>query len=198
MSARPELLTAWSTFALFIATAALWIFTALLWWAARNEFIATHRPRLRIRNFSADNFARVVVRVLQFNIFNIGDSVAKNIRISYAYLWAKEISDVISLFDNSPRYLSVGTPIEPGGTSTQSVVDLEWEKQNGSDKKIFYQREGRFFIIGRVIYKDRLGVERNTGFLREAVISKIQEQGVSIERISGFKKVNDSDYEYED
>ncbi|MGD0905396.1 MAG: hypothetical protein ABR924_21085 [Terracidiphilus sp.] len=191
-------MTAWSTFAVFIATAALWIFTALLWWAARNEFIATHRPRLRIRNFTADNFGQVVVRVLQFNIFNIGDSVAKDIRISYAYLWTEDISDVISLFENSPRNLSVGTPIEPGDISTQSVADLEWEKQNISDKEIFYRCGRRFFIIGRAIYKDRLGVDRNTGFLREAEISKIQEQGVTIERISGFKKVNDSDYEYED
>ncbi len=167
MSVCPEWLTAWSTFALFIATAALWIFTALLWWAARNEFIATHRPKLRIRNFSAVNFGQVLVYDLQFNIFNIGDSDAKDIRISCAYLWTKNISDVISRFENSPQNLPVVTSIKPGGISTQSVTNLEWEKQNRPDKEI-YKREGRFFIIGRAIYKDRLDVERNTGFLREA------------------------------
>jgi hypothetical protein len=47
---------------------------------ARDEFLATHRPQIAVRHFKVTSGPDEKVFTIRFAAFNVGDSIAKNVR----------------------------------------------------------------------------------------------------------------------
>jgi len=174
------------TLLLVIATGVLGWSTIALWRVTRDEFIATHRPKLRVFAFQLTDWETphaVPISVL-LQAQNIGETPARVFRVQGRIFVA-------------PRNM----PLEPGMLmpfSRPYDVSLASGERDlfGIDggpaltemtSTAVYAGQTPIICVGRISYRDDNQIERHTGFARRFVIRPHR----SSERIS------DPDYEYE-
>lgn len=186
--AMPDWWVAGFTGALFLATLGLWIFTALLWSAtrravidgveniklAKDEFVATHRPKLVVRNvFSLVTDPKEATIVVNYTVANIGGGPCW---MTECRVKVELISDVgYPLFmmapgmDSPSKVPFIGI-INPGEYKELSFIspDQRWD----NDHRRSWRGETGVHFCGLIKYIDAPGsnVTRQTVFRRKYLI----------------------------
>lgn len=138
---------------------------------ARDEFNATHRPRLRVRHvdFQGD---RSVLTPLSVNVMlaNVGDEVANVISIQFVFAmkigerWFNGVVPQLSVPiqpDLDVRFVEVGSTIGiPVQVAPQNEID-------GTFVAEVLMKRRRLFFIGFIRYKDKRDLIRNTSLCWE-------------------------------
>jgi hypothetical protein len=181
-----------------LATVIMAIFTGTLWWAsaeqgrltqqsielATKEFIATHRPKLRIRLLAHKPF--VIGKPIEFifAIANVGDSSA--MKVSYIVRFkmpstGRDIPEIKGRVNGRGEFVEITA-------GAQADINVVTDFVCPPQKFIGYSG-GRFTLRGLVSYLDANGVMRITSFDR---VAKEDGQG-------GFRlhQPIDTDFEYE-
>jgi hypothetical protein len=161
-----------------VATAFIALFTLTLWWStkammkatkrsvelAREEFIATHRPKIKIhaveitrRPVNEDN--RIGASIL---CFNVGESAAKNVEVRGEIFAGPRFAIDVQrpVVKTIPEVLS-GQKLRAEINSDWRVVDVAAGRRQG-----IY-----FYCIGWIAYWDESGHRRETGFCLRAEFS---------------------------
>ena len=167
---------------------------------AREEFLATHRPAIKVRHFSiADGkpLRQFTEFAWQFCMFNVGDSAAKNIIIHYSSAWARSHMEAALDFEATQLDHHTSMVIEPGQLIKQSLPHKRALKAKPGQGHYVDDPSLKFFVVGRIKYEDALGVTRITGFLYEAFNINDGNQAVAGAGFCIFNPTQ-SDYQYMD
>ncbi|MCF8532722.1 MAG: hypothetical protein K9G48_06940 [Reyranella sp.] len=176
-------------------TGALAIFTYRLYQAtvglasdaattAKSEFLATHRPRLRVRHFKLISGPYDKVQILRFAAFNIGDSLAKNVRCRAVAEWFRPEEPLPPFIDVGMKEIAEPEDLARGHFR---VIDLIIPRDNAHLSQMLFSRRALHFY-GIVEYESDDGQSSwSTAFCRRERIAD-----------SRFTPVDDPDYEYED
>jgi len=166
---------------------------------SRQEFLTTHRPKIRVRHFVIPKDQIAVQQMgfgYEFNISNVGDSIADNITIRYSSIWTEDVADVIALFRYSPQVESINLTIKDGEMVWHGLPHIPPDNNLVDGIIRIYKSGLNYFVIGQITYTDLNGlVKRNTGYLRQGIID------IASRSVVGFKQIEDpdcKDYEYED
>lgn len=161
---------------LVIFNGLLAVFTFFLWWSTRKlwksteksadltykAFIATNRPRLRIRHINFDGFIQSNIGPTWIEISNVGGSEAKNIKLFAVFALKNEGFKVEPWTENLSKSIWYGKNVlAPGEEATHelrskpdvmpSIMEIGFNRQVLS-------------IIGKIRYKDANATERETSF----------------------------------
>jgi hypothetical protein len=130
---------------------------------AREEFIATHRPKIKLHTAEitrrvpeGDDVNRIGVSIL---CFNIGESVAKNVEVRGQIFAGSNFAVDVQrpIVKTFPEVLS-GQKLRAQIESDYPVVDVASGKRRGVD----------YHCIGWIAYWDENGLRRETGFCLRA------------------------------
>ena len=204
-----------STVITALATVAIGIFTFTLYEAttqqaritndtlklARDEFVASWRPKLRVRNIIASDF---LTGLNEPQIFTSGHSLQYQFYVSNIGGTAARITEAFAMTFQRPSGLPMARPYEgksgnlpvpsetlyPGQSIPFSFTN--WEIMDDSAKTIGSQVIGhqRLFVMGWIVYQDDIGIARRTAFCREFMQGPWDD--------GRFCAVSDPDYEYEE
>jgi len=167
---------------------------------AREEFVSNHRPIIRIRlvtvsafgaRFGIHNFSHGDEVEIEFSVTNVGSTDANITDGRYrVYCFNTPEPKNDSLFGEFAKKIpDVNITLAPGEAKrlfvTTNIV-LEEPPAGQRIMRQFAVENWRMHIIGQIDYLDKLDRKRQTGFLRE-----LQPGGA-------FRRIEDSDYEYED
>ncbi|MGO8855144.1 MAG: hypothetical protein ACLQO1_05465 [Steroidobacteraceae bacterium] len=161
---------------------------------ARDEFMATHRPRIRVRNLviNAPRFDMGFPISGQFFVSNIGGSTARIVESYSEVLW-----NVNSLPMERPYEGNEGNEAVPDDT----IIEAGSSNRGKFGSKAPWGFDGipggegpdgiRVFVLGWIEYIDEstMPIRRRTAFCRE-----FQQRNGS----ARFYSVPDPDYEYEE
>ncbi len=153
---------------------------------ANKEFVASHRPVLKVRQLDLTMFAGNPFRI-RYMAVNTGASRATILEQNARFIYMRP--------GNFPEGVLLCAPstavrqeikIANGGFCLIDIFDPESEEDNGMIQDI---RDGRrrLFVHGYIAYADDLGVIRRTGFYRWYNINNRR-----------FSAVDDAEYEYTD
>jgi len=170
---------AFSTIGLWWSTSKLWNSTNDAVRLAREEFIATHRPKIKfhvaeitrkppiIKTDEADEWDRIGASIL---CFNIGESVAKNVEVrGQIFAGANFAVDVARpIVKAFPEVLS-GQKLRAEMDSDIPVVMVAASQRQGID----------YHCLGWVAYWDENGLRRETGFCLRADFGKHGDRWIS-------------------
>jgi hypothetical protein len=146
---------------------------------ARDEFLSTHRPRLRVRSVSKVGGSPTNPITVKLTVVNAGDSTAQLIGSSV----------LIDFFSGWPPLdfegESVATPRRflPGASDTY----LATSARKGLIIRSELNKRQELFVYGYFVYRDDLGTSRTTAFCRRWDAAG-----------NRFCRIDDPDYEYED
>jgi hypothetical protein len=173
---------------------------------ARQAFIVTHRPRLRVRHVSIkDESAHIGLPLFFFNqgdkiegglvVVNVGGSNAIVINTRYRIYFSKDGLPAAVPYDGDgfrtnllfpEQVLTVG---ESCATPIADVIIMDnpaLPPEAGLELRAFERGNWKIYVMGQIKYRDESGVERFMGFCREGG------------KDGRFRPVDDIDYEYED
>jgi hypothetical protein len=171
--------TAIFTCLLTFSTIGLWTATRAALQLTRKEFVATHRPRLRLRRPRL-HLDLLPVRV-DFIVANVGETPAhmKRAEITICLRDSGGNEHIPSITSPTLRTIAAGESILDAVQSSEITYEEEFELWAG----------GRVEIRGVIDYTDDGGIERQTGFWRvyDPETKRFRRQEHS-----------DPDYEYED
>lgn len=171
---------------------------------AQAEFIATHRPRIRVRNIIVNPPQGADGRVFepfapghpvsgQFFIANVGGSRADILDGYCMVFWSREGLPMRRPYEGRDDNLQAAGRTLLSGQSTTALFNsdkaIEAEASQTVGREI--ARGFRLYVMGWVTYADRNNDVWRTGFCHEYVPIG----GFSSPR---FFPVNDPDYEYQD
>ena len=178
-------------------------FTGTLWWVTRGmvnsvraEFIASHRPRLRVRNISVDppsvgNEPPTIFRhnhVVKGHYFvaNYGDSPAHIIETYSQVFWTDRPLPMERPYAQEIGSHLPGVQICSGGAKKiQFSSDRPiTERESGA---VLIDSGGWIYVMGWIEYADDAGTRRRTAFCQKYDASKRR-----------FYPVSDRDYEHEE
>lgn len=196
-NANGELLTALGTLAVAAFTLTLWLtskeqsaLTRKSIDLARAEFIASHRPTVKVRGFRWDGneISGDSAHAVQFEYVNVGDGIAtvKEIGTAIAFT-AKPDAASKPPEVTSFSVLKVDPPIslQSGQRELGATEDnFSWE---GVEIKMVRDRAAYVYCIGYIVYSDGNGVERRTGFCRRFNFPTVR-----------WEVAADDEYEYQD
>jgi hypothetical protein len=168
----------------------------------RLQFLAAHRPRLRVRHVSIDDGSHVGLPTFFFShgaeikgglvVVNVGGSPAKIIETRYRIFFSKNGLPIAAPYDTDFRFnlllpeqvLAVG---ESCATPISDKIAME-PPPPGIDVDLrAFERDGwKIYVMGQIRYQDDGGSDRFMWFCRER------------ESDGRFRAVDDPDYEYED
>jgi hypothetical protein len=198
---------AFVTFLLALSTYRVWRSTEKLWETtrdsvtlARNEFISSQRPKLRVRNIYLDRpgpwfhdqiFHPAQPVTGQFFVANIGGTAA-HIKDSYVGVFCFQGALPMKRpyeGEDSNRWIPCAT-VE-AGQSTPGFLPLTVlnEAEVAGIKKGSY----RLFVMGWIEYEDDRSIRRRTAFCR-----KFRRGADALDRQGRFVVVRDPDYEHEE
>jgi hypothetical protein len=157
---------------LTISTVALWWSTRKLWVAgenqfklAREEFIATHRPKIKIhaveitRREVSETDIRIGASIL---CFNIGESAAKNVEVRGQIFMGPSFAIDVQ------RPIVRTFPEVSSGQKLRAEMNSDWQVVHAAAGR----RTGIFcYCIGWIAYCDDNGYRRETGFCLQAEFS---------------------------
>ncbi|HEY2069648.1 MAG TPA: hypothetical protein VGG48_08865 [Rhizomicrobium sp.] len=187
--ANGELLTALATIAVAAFTLTLYFATSMQGRLAqasidlgRAEFIASHRPRLKVRSVHLGYATNATGSPIKFTIINTGDSDAL---VVVSRICSIFMSDALRLLP--PPYENRGDigerTIEPGRFWDVQVpgVAVDYPSEN-------VRKHGmELHLLGHIIYKDNRGRYFSTGFCRRWHVDSMR-----------FQPIDDPEYEYEE
>jgi hypothetical protein len=163
---------------------------------ARQEFAATHRPKVRVRRISLVGLpavwqsagfslgGEISATVL---LVNIGDSDA-DVYWSCTRLYFGQVT-YGSITYRKPVIDSSGALLQSGGAvvlDINDVIECSEEENGRIIRPMFARNEWHLYVMGEVRYKDGNGAVREMGFCRE-----MRDDG-------RFHPVDDPAYEYEE
>lgn len=181
----------WSNWVLVIVGIGATIAALLTWRSIKREFVATHRPKLRLRKFTLKNGTPFNEPTVELT--NVGDTsatiVASHFHFSVRGSQAEAIGDFNDEVPNNPF-----PQIEIVGGESVNTLSLKFDEQMNATK---FKTEvltggnavGALYAIGWVQYRDKNNTIRRTGFCRW------RDPQTGLFQIS---KETPSDYEYED
>ncbi len=152
-------ITAIATIFVAIFTLTLWIVTGRSVQLAREEFLATHRPRIRVRAVGLDaKTTNAEQMAVKFTCINVGDARCQIVNVRYRFDGAEKADapvyrmnmDTVEL--TNPRSIAAG---DAEGFTTRTLSKVEAEKLGFE-----------WDIYGFVQYVDDAGIKRITGFWR--------------------------------
>jgi hypothetical protein len=173
----PDWFVALFTAALVGVTVALVRSTNRLWEAGEKQFVATNRPRIIVRFVQGpmtDAEGRVSATV---TIANTGPTDAKIIAIGCDIAFRRDFRWMCNV-DGEPK------PIAPITlrSGQRHMLDIEAREGNDDDVGNFYinwgfmraadettegaRSFGALCVVGEIVYRDDIGTERHTSFLR--------------------------------
>ncbi len=169
----PEAWTAWATLVMAVFTGVLSIVAYQQIQLARSEFLATHRPLLRVRYFKYTGSTETDLQVT-FTVVNVGKTTA--------HLLGSSVQ--IAFFGDSPP-----TPVYVNGQNVTRRRKLEpgASDEYGIDRKTKRPDHLWLYVYGYLMYADDVGNTRTTAFCRKYLAGRDR-----------FITVDDPDYEYED
>jgi len=181
----------WSNWALVVVGIAATIAALLTWWSIKREFIATHRPKLRIRKFTlkyGTPFNKPNVELT-----NVGDTSAMIVASHCQFIVRGSQAEAIGDFNDEVPNNPFPQKEIVGGESA-NTLSLKFDDQMSSTK---FKTEvltggnavGVLYAIGWVQYRDKNHTVRRTGFCRW----RDPQTGLFL-----ISKEIPSDYEYED
>jgi hypothetical protein len=180
------------TYVLYRSTNNLWKVSKEQIDLARDEFLFTHRPRLKVRRvFIPPPIELMLGQELNasIEIVNIGGNEATIFWSRYRIYFGKDDYSIVGHYV-PPHVLPGGRVVfEPGSRYIFELVDRVPQNVAESGTLIrpkFGEDDWKMYIIGEVRYQDRLGTIRHLGFCRK------------MQGDHRFRAVNDPDYEYED
>jgi hypothetical protein len=148
----------------------------------RLQFIAAHRPLLRVRYFKLLSDGKEPIQVA-FTVANVGTGAANLLgsRVAIEFFSPNAIP---TPFYQGGEDITGTRKFEPGATDEYRIG----RSGNREYAQLMWTQEGmRLYIFGLLIYADDNDGTRTTAFCR----------GWNADR-DRFDPVNDSDYEYED
>ena len=185
------ILTALGTIAIAIFTWTLWRSTHRLWEAnldqinlAREEFVSTHRPKLRVRQFALERPVAGSPLLVRFAIINIGETTAH---------WRNTAAEVAlwnGRFWEAPGISQVAQPSNnPPVRSGERIQATIHSRFDVTAEQISAIENGSLTVcaVGEFAYADDLGTTRRTGFRRNYDV-----------RTDVFAATANSEQEYED
>lgn len=164
----------------------------------QHEFVAVHRPRISVRNFYFHKLKGVggipdlpigiqngSLFTGQYYVVNIGGSIAQVVEIDCS-VWDEEEDGPLPM--RRPYEGRVGTPMNVDLHPGQSIIGI-FSKRTPFSGNAMARAIGRLkiFVVGKVVYKDEVGIRRQVGFCR--MYDPTRDRFVPIE---------DIDYEYSD
>lgn len=164
----------------------------------RLQFIADHRPRLRIRHVTIDldgntlDKPRLVLHSGEkvtgsLVVVNFGGSNASISDSRYRIIFSQKRFPVAFDFDeNALEMLVVNTILESGESCAVAIEDSVPAGSEYIDLRHFDINEWNIYVMGQIKYKDAGGNERFMGFCRKSGSD------------GKFTPVDDADYEYQD
>jgi len=185
----PEWIQAGSGVVIVLLTFALACVGYLQWGVYRQTYAATHRPRLRVRNFYIDlKTARITDPVFtgQFYVVNIGDSAAKITDSHVIVFWDRGELPMKRPFEgDDPNRQVSPVPVE-AGVSIPATFD---SGQTVQGDKLMDESAGpvSHSIMGYIDYVDRVGTRRRTAFCR-----------TYDDKRERFVRTDNEDYEHEE
>jgi len=177
----PTMVTAIFTAVLAWSTIALWRSTQALARLSRDEFNATHRPKIIIHTFERTYSEESTVGVI-FTYVNVGTAPASITAIESNIFFSDNIvaedSKRVVQFDN--KFLKAGEKdiyrIESGMTNLTAIIE-DMKVDRG-------QSVQRIICRGIIKYADNQGTSRETGFCRV------------YDETKGWLRVENSEHEY--
>jgi hypothetical protein len=145
---------------------------------ARSEFVATHRPKLRVRNVVLENPLRAELRRwyvfepgqgVQGHLYvgNIGDSAAMIINSHCRVFWTKEPLPMERPYENEIGNDFLGHAVLAAGAATIGTF-FSFELIQDEAHAIGLGRDGwKLYVMGWVTYADATATPRRTSFCRE-------------------------------
>jgi len=177
-----------------VATVVMAIFTGCLWYSnrklwkttaesielARKEFIATHRPKLKVFSVFFDGDRGAETWQFQCSIHNVGESVAIIKTINQEFKILKEPLPIPQPYGES---LFIEKEVKSGENIIEQFPikrEILWNiiRENPQDYKALY-------FFGYVDYLDNIGIMRRTAFCRRFD-----------SETECFTKIDNEDYEY--
>jgi hypothetical protein len=167
----------------------------------RLQFLATHRPRLRIRHVTIVDGSHIGHPTIFFShgedvkgsltVVNIGGTKAIIIDSRYRIYFSKQGLPIATYFDETfPNLLLPGHALDVGESCAIVIADKivmdPPRPGDGMELRAFERDSWVIYVMGQIRYQDEGGADRFIGFCR-------------IRGGDGrFRAVNDPDYEYED
>jgi hypothetical protein len=168
---------------LFVATLFLWGATIGQLRHLRREFVATHRPRLRIRQ--VEFMGNADEPAIEFTIVNVGETTATIVESSVRP-WIPTIGKALP---GRPPYAPPTT--RPRTTTLKNGEEVRWVETDAPDNWHLHfasvYEDLSTVLLGYIVYADDMGILRRTGFCRQRTANE-----------SCFEPVTNPDYEYED
>jgi len=163
---------------------------------AREEFLYTQRPKMRLKHFwlSNDNIWNEKPIIVSFWCVNTGTSNATGQQIGLRH-FVVDKNERLPIDPDIPTLVQIGgIPLTPG---------LNWQFPNIDTKTILTRGQADdiwrgkcdLYFIGYISYFDGAGRMRITGFCRKL---KVPEKDWGDIRKCRFQVEKDPDYEYED
>jgi hypothetical protein len=168
---------------------------------AQLQHLATHRPHLRVRHVSVVTADHIGHPTIFFShgrkikgglaVVNVGGTRAKIVESRYRIFFSKEGLPKSAPYDESfNNLLLAGQVLDIGESCAIPISDeiIMEPPPAGADLELRkFEREGwKIYVMGQIRYQDESGNDRFMGFCRVG------------DGKSGFRAVNDPDYEYED
>jgi hypothetical protein len=164
----------------------------------RLEFLATHRPKLRVRHVSVVTADHTGHPTIFFNhgsgvkgglaVVNVGGTKATIIESRYRIFFSKTGLPVSAPYDESFHELLLPEQVlDIGESCAIPIADtIVMDPSKVDELRAFENGGWKIYVMGQIRYQDEGGHDRFMGFCRE--------------RGSGgrFRAVDDLDYEYED
>lgn len=156
---------------------------------ARHEFIATHRPKIIVRQFSIDKVGDDGESVdIGYEMVNTGESLA-TVVCSSLKLWWHSPAKPLPAIPPYAESIVQSTPLESGSPVTapsQHVPDFAFVEgfEEGSEATA---TGDHLFALGYIDYKDTIGKTRRTAFLRRYDFTAKR-----------FDAIHHTEYEYQD
>jgi hypothetical protein len=211
--ASPDWWVAIFTGLLFIATSALWIFTWLLWRTTRtavrdgtqalklanDEFIAGHRPRLRVRNIVVEPtrphhgtklppLAANQPVIGQLYISNTGSTDAVIIESCCVVYWTDRELPMERPYEGKPVFQGWERfRLRAGGSTPETFANLEVLPPDVANSIARGDGNWQLYVMGWVSYEDAIGTPRRTAYCRRYRAD-----------VGRFRAIDDPDYEHEE
>jgi len=194
--ANGDLLTALATIAVAAFTLTLWLtskeqgrLTQQSIDLARAEFVASHRPVIKVRGFrwDGDDLSGDSEHAVQFEYINVGGSAAVVKEIGAVLAFTAK-PDASSKPPEVPKFsiLKIEPPIslQSGERELGATDTFPWDS---NELRLARDRAGYIYCIGYIVYSDANQVERRTGFCRRFNFPTVR-----------WEIADDDEYEYQD
>ncbi len=168
----------------------------------RLQFLAVHRPRLRVRHVTiTDETHKIGLPTFFFShgapikgslvVVNVGGTKATLVESRYRIYFSKIGLPAAAPYDESWHQLLLPEyEMDVGDSCATAIADTilmeEVPQELGVPLRAFERENWRIYIMGQIRYRDEDGHERFMGFCREGG------------KDGRFRAVDDADYEYED